>query len=89
MSGKALSILHPATYHLYYFARVSWHLSYIDWPMCLKSFEFDYFDTVYNESAYKKVFEGPFDTPRMEFEDVNTKMPCSDHFSFVVRVCSD
>jgi len=84
--GKSPTPPPPTEPAIPYNVWVSWHLSYIDWPMCLKSFEFDYFDTVYNESAYKKVFEGPFDTPRMEFEDVNTKMPCSDHFSFVVRV---
>eukprot|EP00092_Neocalanus_flemingeri_P020693 GFUD01022424.1.p1 GENE.GFUD01022424.1~~GFUD01022424.1.p1 ORF type:complete len:368 (-),score=96.64 GFUD01022424.1:15-1118(-) len=64
---------------------VSWKLSDIDWPMCLDYFEFDYYDTVYNESTFKKTFKGPFQ-PRMEFELLNEKVPCDEEYAFVARV---
>ena len=33
---------------------VTWRESDIDFPACLSHFEFDYYDTMYNESAFKK-----------------------------------
>jgi len=65
---------------------VSWHLSYIDWPTCLNYFEFDYYDTVYNESAWMKTFKAPFATPNLDFEETESKIPCSDDFAFKIRV---
>ena len=65
--------------------RVSWRIADIDWPPCLDYFEFDYYDTVYNESTFKKTVKGPFQ-PKMEFELLNTKVPCDDEYAFVTRV---
>ena len=40
-----------------YNAHVTWcRLADIDWPMCLDYFEFDYYDVVYNESAFMQTF---------------------------------
>ena len=60
-------------------------MSDIDWPMCLDYFEFDYYDTVYNESTFKQTFQVPFH-PRMEFEMLSTKVPCNEEYAFIVRV---
>ena len=35
--------------------RVTWKLTDIDYPACLSHVEFDYYDTVYNESISKQV----------------------------------
>ena len=35
---------------------VQWKLNDLDWPTCLDYFEFDYYDIVYNESAFMKTF---------------------------------
>ena len=67
------------------FPRVSWRIADIDWPSCLSYFEFDYYDTVYNESTFKKTVKGPFQ-PRMEFELLNTQVPCDDEYAFITRV---
>ena len=32
--------------------RVTFKLTDIDWPSCMDYVEFDYYDTVYNESVY-------------------------------------
>ena len=53
--------------------------------MCLDYFEFDYYDTIYNESAFMQTVKAPFQ-PRMEFELLNSKIPCSDDFAFIARV---
>jgi hypothetical protein len=34
--------------------RVTWKLTDIDYPACLSHVEFDYYDTVYNESISKQ-----------------------------------
>jgi len=64
---------------------VSWRIADIDWPSCLSYFEFDYYDTVYNESTFKKTVKGPFQ-PRMEFELLNTQVPCDDEYAFITRI---
>jgi hypothetical protein len=38
----------------YVFNRVTWKLTDIDYPACLSHVEFDYYDTVYNESISKQ-----------------------------------
>jgi len=83
--GKSPTPPPPPEPEIPYNIWVYWHLSYLDWPMCLNYFQFDYYDTVYNESAYMKTFKAPFE-PRMEFDEVSTKIPCSDDFAFIVRV---
>ena len=76
-------------YHQIYFKhhRVQWRIADIDWPSCLSHFEFDYYDTVYNESTFKKSVMGPFQS-RMEFELLNTLVPCDDEYAFITRVMS-
>ena len=46
---------------------------------------FDYNDTVYNESAWMKTFKAPFSTPNLDFEETESKIPCSDDFAFKIR----
>ena len=75
----------PFHYFLLILFRVSWRLSDIDWPTCLDYFEFDYYDTVYNESMHKKTFKGPFQS-RMEFELLASLVPCDEEYAFVTRV---
>jgi len=65
---------------------VQWRLNDIDWPMCLDYFEFDYYDIVYNESVFMQTFSRPFLEQQMEFELLNTKVPCSHEYAFITRV---
>jgi len=65
---------------------VQWKLNDLDWPTCLDYFEFDYYDIVYNESAFMKTFSRPFPSEHMEFELKSTEVPCSVDFTFITRV---
>ena len=67
------------------YIRVSLKMSFVDWPTCLDHFEFDYYNTLNNKSAFKKIFKAPF-KPVMEFELLNNKIPCRDDFVFNTRV---
>lgn len=64
---------------------VTWKLTDIDYPACLSHVEYDYYDTVYNESIFKQTFAKPFQ-PKLEFELLNEKVPCNVEFAFIVRV---
>ena len=67
---------------------MSWKLSDIDWPMCLDYFEFDYYDTVYNDSSLLIPIQAPFHR-RIEFELGSQKIPCNQEYAFIVRVMED
>ena len=47
--------------------------------------EFVYYDTVYNESVFTHTYDGPF-VDKMEFELVNTQVPCDEEYAHVTRV---
>ena len=49
--------------------------------------EFVYYDTVYNESVFIHTYNGPFQD-RMEFELVNTQVPCDEEYAHITRVNS-
>ena len=49
--------------------------------------EFVYYDTVYNESVFTHTYDGPF-VDKMEFELVNTQVPCDEEYAHVTRVRS-
>ena len=65
--------------------RVKWRLKDIDWPTCMSYIEFVYYDTVYNESVFIHTYDGPF-VDKMEFELLNTQVPCDDEYSHITRV---
>ena len=47
--------------------------------------EFVYYDNVYNESIFTHTYNGPF-VDRMEFELLNTQVPCDEEYSHITRV---
>lgn len=47
--------------------------------------EFVYYDTVYNESVFTHTYNGPF-VDKMEFELINTQVPCDEEYAHVTRV---
>ena len=53
--GQVITPPPPPQPRLPYNILTTWRLSDIDFPACLAYFEFDYYDTMYNESAFKKV----------------------------------
>ena len=68
--------------------RVSWKLSYVDWPVCLDYFEFDYYDKYYNESIWNTTVVPDFTQENMEFELLAEKIPCDDDYAYITRVSS-
>ena len=66
---------------------MKWRLKDIDWPTCMSHIEFVYYDTVYNESVFTHTYDGPF-VDKMEFELVNTQVPCDEEYAHVTRVGS-
>jgi hypothetical protein len=56
--------------------------------MCLDYFEFDYYDTVYNDSSLLIPIQAPFHR-RIEFELGSQKIPCNQEYAFIVRVMED
>ena len=41
------------------YSRITFKLTDIDWPSCINYIEFDYYDTVYNESVHMETVRSP------------------------------
>ena len=64
---------------------VRWRLEDIDYPMCLSYFMLDYYDTLYNESAFSRTFARPFHHNVFELDIPNRVIPCSADHEFIIR----
>ena len=55
----------------HFIIRVQWRLSDIDYPNCLDYFVMDYYDTLYNETAFTRSFPRPFRSPKVINKDLS------------------
>ena len=60
-------------------------MSDIDWPQCMDYVEFDYYDTIYNESNVRHTFRAPF-KQREEFEMKSDEVACNEDYVYIARV---
>ena len=65
--------------------RITFKQTDIDWPSCINYIEFDYYDTVYNESVYMETLRSPLDEI-INFQIVNQNAPCDGDFAHFTRV---
>ena len=65
--------------------RITFQLTDIDWPSCINYIEFDYYDTVYNESVYMETVRSPLPDV-VEIQIVNKNVPCGEDFAHFTRV---
>ena len=65
--------------------RITFQLTDIDWPSCINYIEFDYYDTVYNESVYMETVSSPLPDV-VEIQIVNKNVPCGEDFAHFTRV---
>ena len=68
-----------------YFCRITFKQTDIDWPSCINYIEFDYYDTVYNESVFMETLRSPLEET-IEFQIVNQNAPCDPDFAHFTRV---
>ena len=66
-------------------SRITFKQTDIDWPSCINYIEFDYYDTVYNESVFMETLRSPL-PETVELEIVNKKVPCDGDFAHFTRV---
>ena len=67
-----------------FLVRVSWGLGDLAWAECVREVEFEYHDTLYNESLYTHSV-----TPtglKIDFTVPADRVPCHQDFDFLVRV---
>ena len=65
--------------------RVRWSTESIDWAQCIREIQFEYHDSLYNESLYSRSV-----SPRQGRIDLTIpadKVPCHEDFQFLVKVC--
>ena len=67
------------------FCRITFKQTDIDWPSCINYIEFDYYDTVYNESVFMETLRSPLEET-IEFQIVNQNAPCDPDFAHFTRV---
>ena len=65
--------------------RVSWSLESIDWAECLREIQFEYHDSLYNESLYARTVS-PTSSGRIDLTIPADKVPCHEDFKFIVKV---
>ena len=65
--------------------RITFQLPDLDWPSCINYIEFDYYDTVYNESVYMETVRSPLPDV-VEIQIVNKNVPCGEDFAHFTRV---
>ena len=70
---------------LIFFSRITFKLTDVDWPSCINYIEFDYYDTVYNESVFMETVRSPL-PDIVEIEVVNKNVPCDPDFAHFTRV---
>lgn len=68
-----------------YYLWITFQLTDIDWPSCINYIEFDYYDTVYNESVYMETVSSPLPDV-VEIQIVNKNVPCGEDFAHFTRV---
>ena len=68
-----------------WFPRITFKLTDIDWPSCINYIEFDYYDTVYNESVFIETLRAPLEET-INFQIVNQNAPCDPDFAHFTRV---
>jgi len=68
-----------------YYLWITFKLTDVDWPSCINYIEFDYYDTVYNESVFTETVRSPL-ADIVEIEIVNKNVPCDPDFAHFTRV---
>ena len=64
--------------------RVRWSTKSLDWAQCIREIQFEYHDSLYNESLYTRTVRPS--QGRIDLTIPAERVPCHEDFDFIVKV---